>query len=212
MRFGSMSRKTGVVVHSKDAVSTEISNTRKEKMQAKIMAGGLTISPVGLSALLQTEVMERMFSTNPDLFFSWIGIGTALSAVVGVGVSKLFLMDLKNERIWDNLSENPPHGFSGEVQKALKQSKKERVLISSFNIREKTDIDINSWRKKPAEPVADENATHTVQHYVFKEDSTYRMEQEIIPNEETIWDLSADALVEVYGVQEKTKLKELSHE
>lgn len=87
----------------------------------------------------------------------------------------------------------------------MKGSKKGRTFINSFFVREANEVDVNSWRKYDKSIPVDQS-THIINQYITKDKSGYRIEQEIIPNDETIWDISADALVEVYEVAEKTNL------
>lgn len=87
--------------------------------------------------------------------------------------------------------------------KTRQKARKERVLINTFNIRDNSNVEITSWQdSKNSIPYHD--ATHTIKQYLRKTRAGFQVEQEVVPNPETIWDLSAEALIEVYGVQEKT--------
>ena len=193
------------IVGIEQHVSAEFSDSLRSKIQTGIIAGGMSVSPLGLAATLQWDNVMRIFSLNPEGLFTYAGAAVAFTSLMVFPITKMFYTDNRNEKIYKAIAENPKS--LRKANKALEQAKKERTLVSSFNIRDKVEIDINSLRKKPIESVADEEATHTVHHYAIREGNAYRIEQEVIPNEETLWDLSADALVEVYGVKETKSIE-----
>lgn len=80
-------------------------------------------------------------------------------------------------------------------------AKSGKTLINSFPIYRDHDININAWVNPKS--TDDRSApTHTVNQYIVKDGYTAKLEQEVIANAETMWDLSADTLMESYGIQE----------
>lgn len=180
-------------------VSTEVDLANGHKIFARVLTGGMTVTPFVLPALISFDAFFGQMTFFNDAFFS-VAIPFVGSLLMGVALSQGYLQDAREDRIIAKLGDVAMS--KTEVRKAVKSSKKNRILVSSFNIREGVDEDINSWRKSPLSSIPEDKATHTVKHYLIKDKTGIRLEQEVIANNETVWDLSADALVEVYGVQE----------
>lgn len=183
--------------------------SKKEKIQASILMGTTSFGSLGLAAIFQGGVFTRLATINPEGLIIGGGVGLGLTSLLGLWVTNIFIADTREEKVIKQTNENPRAASRLKVTKAIKASKKDRALVASFNIRDAVEVNVDSWRKAPAEKIPVEQSTHTVNHYLIKEKTGYRLEQEIIANDETIWDLSANALVEVYGVQEKA-MKEIA--
>lgn len=179
-------------------VSTEVDLANGHKIFARTVVGVMASFPLVLSAIVDFD----FFYAQMALYNSFLFVATPVvgSSVMGIFLSKSYLRDMQEQRILDQLG----HGATSKavVSQAFKPAQRNRTLLSSFSIREAIDDTVDSWRKAPLDAVCEDDATHTVNHYLIKDRKGYRLEQEVIPNDETIWDLSADALVEVYGVQE----------
>jgi hypothetical protein len=186
----------------------------KEKIQAGILMGMTSLGSLGLAAVVQGGVFTRLAEANLEGLLLGCGIGLGLTSLMGTWAANMFVQDKWEEKIIEQTKEHPKGASRLEAEKAIKASKKDRALVASFNIRDTVEPNVDSWRKAPYEAIPVEESTHTVNHYLTKEKRGYRLEQEVIPNEETIWDLSANALVEVYGVKEneqnKTAVKSLN--
>lgn len=129
------------------------------------------------------------------------GITFVFSAAFSAFGAKTMLWDDKRRLIAKNLQEDPTGQQIYDAGKAMDKAKKGRILVNSFAIKDPVEVNVETWRKAGG-AVPESEATHTIKHYLVKEKGNYRLEQEVIVSTETVWDLSADALVEVYGVQE----------
>lgn len=192
-----------------DSVTSEVSLSKGDKIFSRIILGAMSAAPFGAMTVHMDNLNHLVNSPGGLIGF---GAACATSSLVGFGISRLYLYDSRRDHIAKKLAEAPSSMYVLEAGKGMKKAKTGKSLVNSFLIREKVEVEVDSWRQAPAVKVSETDATHTVNHYLIKDDGKYRLEQEVIANDETIWDLSANALVEVYGVQEKTKLKELTHE
>lgn len=148
----------------------------------------------------------------PENAFSWIFVvgGSAILAPMGYQLNRLISDGCQTKKLYKFLSENGLHFEGEEIMKAIDGTKKSgRVLLSSFHIRESSEVVIGHLKSE--NPVPAEHSSHKVKQYLVRAGGKFFIEQEVTPNQETIWDISADALVEVYGVQEKTdSMKEVT--
>lgn len=202
-------RKENVPALQEGAISKDVVLDKKEKLTAVGVTGLLGIGVPGIATAIQGEKLFTALQTNPDFWFTSIGIMVAISTLAGATISKFFLLDTQQREIAEAINENPNMSHHGKAYLAMRESKKGRVLMNSFSIKDTVDPEVNTWKQCPNVDIEKTEATHTVKHYLVKDGKGFRVEQEIIPNDETIWDISADALVEVYEVQEKTNLQEL---
>jgi hypothetical protein len=143
---------------------------------------------------------------------SWIGnlfFASTIAAVMGFGTISLSQMIKKEQKVQgiDSLLKEHNLSFSsGSLNKAIEDLKNtDRVLMRSFHIKESAEIEISTLRDE--EGVSADEATHSIKQYLRWQDAGFIIEQEVIPNDETIWDLSANALVEVYGVKETKSIE-----
>lgn len=192
-----------------DVVSTEVEVSKGCKIFSKSIMGAMTVMPLALPALLNFDLFYTQMTFFNDSFFS-VAVPFVGCTLMGVALSQGYLQDTREDHIIAKLGDGAISKTG--IREAVKSAKKDRTLVSSFSIREAIEENVNSWREAPLNSLPVENATHTVNHYLIKDGNKFRLEQEVIANDESIWDLSANALVEVYGVQEKTKMKELTHE
>ena len=201
-------RKENVPALPEGAISKDVVLDKKDKLTAAGVTGLLGLGVPGIATAIQGERILTALQTNPDFWFTSIGIMVAISTIAGATISKFFLLDTQQREISETINENPNFYHNGKAQLAMSESKKGRVLMNSFSIKDTVDPEANTWKQYPNMAVEETEATHTVKHYLVKANKGFRVEQEVIPNDETIWDISADALVEVYEVQEKTKKHE----
>lgn len=118
-----------------------------------------------------------------------IGLGSIVAAAINS-------IDVRERKVKEALL---AEGQSPEDY--LGRSQAERKLTKTFHIKENTEFEITKWVDS-TNSVEEKDASHTIHQYLRRTKKGYQLEQDVTPNEETIWDLSADALVEVYGVQE----------
>jgi hypothetical protein len=180
-------------------VVKEAGTTAKERVFAAALMVGLTIFIPGLCLIIAPESLLNAESLIPQTTL----LLSAISGGGGVILSRAFLWDVTRDNVTSGMIENSNSHVISNMGKFMEKSKKNRVLVHSFHIREEKDIDVDSWQDVSKATIV-ENATHSVNQYMVKVKGKYRLEQEVAPNAETIWDLSADALVEVYGIREKT--------
>lgn len=200
--------KTKAIVSLRDEGgenSVEVFNTRKEFGKFSLIAQGLAQGTLGLSLFLTSlsttispEVMSEMLIASGGFGALALMIGTVLNLdnINGDLIRAIQKVSSKEHEA---------------VRECIRTAQKgERTLLNSFSVRESVNLDINDF-KKPKYRVSEAEGTHIIKHYLIKEKGRYRIEQEVSPNHETIWDYSADALVEVYKVQEKTdSMKEVT--
>jgi hypothetical protein len=203
MLFTRKPKQTLVSTVKSDIVSTEAKLSTKDKIFSKALAGAMTLTPVGLATAINFEGFHRLMTLNTGSSVIVFGTAFAVTSLMGITLLKSFLKDVQEDAIIESLGDSAVS--KPQVRKAVKASKKDRTLVASFNILEAVEANIDSWRKAPETAIPVEEATHTVKHFLIKEKKGYRLEQEVTPNDETIWDLSANALVEVYRVKEKSK-------
>lgn len=186
------------------------------------MTGGIeksVVKPIAISKENKTLSFAVPFGIS--------GIGVAMGTALGVGlgdfsplpsiIATMFAIGASGSTIilyMEKLSVITKAFSIGGEDKAInlktrRKATKERVLINTFHIRDNSNVEIASWQD-PENSIPEHDATHTIKQYLRKTRTGFQVEQEAVPNPETIWDLSADALVEVYAVQEKTAIKELT--
>lgn len=139
----------------------------------------------------------------------------ALGVILTAGTTFLSMSALMSFSSLTNMQEAmvqkvtaTPSGGTYLHSEVFKKSKKEKVFINSFHVRKADTDEITDWCD-PEAAVPEHKATHTIKQYLKKTRGGYLVEQEAIPNNEVLWDMSANALVEVYSIQEN-ETKELS--
>lgn len=183
------------------AISKEITFTKKEKLKSvgvpvAISSGGVSVMALygSLSHVPEADFISGTAAVAVILYTFSAFLGNSLLSITRKAkVAQALYNDFDGDE-WNKTSTD------------LKAAKKGRTFINSFQVREPGEIDVHVW-KLADQAVSADKGTHTVKQYLVKEGKALRVEQEIIPQAETIWDLSADALIEVYGVQEKTELQ-----
>lgn len=175
--------------------------------------------PDGMKAWQHLVVGIPMYAIVPGMlafFYSvnsldpidW-GIAACVTAFMTVGKAgymNAWYSDLKIRGIEALLNKNNIKVSSQDLRDAIWDLKKnDRALLKTFHINEAVDIEIKSL--KANQGILPEQATHEVRQYLSLRDKEFVIEQEVIPNEETIWDLSANALVEVYKVKEPKSIE-----
>lgn len=199
MLFSRKSKQALKSVVKADSVTSEVSLSKGDKIFSRITLGVMSAAPLGVMTAHMDDLSQLVNSPGGLIGF---GAACAASSLVGFGISRLYLYDTRRDHIAQKLAEAPSPKYVLGAGKGMKNAKKGKSLVNSFLISEKVEVEVDSWRQAPAVEVSEIDATHTVNHYLIKDDGKYRLEQEVIANEETVWDLSANALVEVYGVKE----------
>lgn len=188
----SKSKEVAVMVNA-DLESTVI---KPIKLTIKDKVGSVALPAVPAGLIMLGGTLGTVTSGDPSFVL------TALTASGFLGSLSGILM------FFDKAAKIDRTFFGNEsTELTIKQrwkARKERLLINTIHIKEKVDVSIEDWQD-PKNAVPEHEATHTVRQYLLKTRQGFRVEQEISPNNEAIWDMSADALVEVYGVQEKTE-------
>lgn len=186
---------TALAVTGAKVVSSPIAIKKSDKKVAlylpPAMFGGITALVTG-AGLLSGAPLEFAIPAI-QLIGSLMAGGSVLVTAMTFGVLKSQAV----EEAFQNTRQF--HSFSS----SLRKSPNKRILVNTFHIRKQDELEVNSY-VDASEKVVKSRSTHTVHQYLAKTKKGYRVDQEIIPNAEMIWDVSADALVEVYGVQEKT--------
>lgn len=207
--------KEAVIPVKGDPMSREIAVGRKDKVIAGLWGFGFVLGVPGISFLATTERVMAQFATDPGYTALIFGGLTALTSIGGAIFNKVIKSDARENRLADTFFPRE-EGYVSRItpvrQKIaeLKKTKARRVLVNSFHIKHAAEIDISTWQSSEYK-VVEVNSTHTINQYLVKEEGKFLVEQEVIANPETIWDLSADALAEVYKVNEKTEsTKELA--
>lgn len=178
-------------------ITAPIRSSKKNKIASCVIPNAFAGFGVALGVII---------STATGTYGPLVDVLAAMGAL-GVGGSAILLYIDKLEAIADSFhtknDNNKSLGF-----KTRRAARKDRVHINSFSIRENVNTEIKVWQD-PKNAVPSGEATHTVNQYLRKTKKGFMVEQEVVPNPEIIWGISADALVEVYNIQEN-KTKELS--
>lgn len=188
-----MSKSTIV---DKAGISNTVGNSVSKKIEVPANEKRYAIGfPVVLSGLMASTIGIGSVMSSLPLTDVLIGLGAVGSVLTGATTltSILNIKDARNEAL--------QKACGKEILSKIPKNNNNKVLVNSFYIREAIEIEPAEWIN-PNSIVTKENATHMVNHHLIKDKKGYRLEQEVIANEETIWDLSANALVEVYGVKE----------
>lgn len=185
---------TALAVTGAKVVSSPIAIKKSDKKVAlylpPVMFGGITALIAG-AGLLSGAPLEFTIPAM-QVIGSAMGAGSVLVTAITLGI-------LKSEAVEEAFQNTQQfHSFSS----SLRKSPNKRILVNTFHIRKQDELEVNTYVDF-SENVPKSSATHTVHQYLAKTKKGYQVEQEIIPNAEKIWDVSADALVEFYGVQEK---------
>ena len=184
-------------------ISKQVGSTKKDKIHIGAVNGATFIG----APVLFTLILPEHF-LNANNIISYVTTMGIASGGMGILLSNFSLWDITRRKLADAIKKNATGPDIYQAGQAMSKVKKGRVLVNSFHIRESSDIEVNSWQDIST-AVKPEEATHIVSQYMVKNKGKYLLEQEVVANDETIWDISADALVEVYEVQEKTNLQEL---
>lgn len=165
-----------------------IANWRREpEIVGPVLAGGFML------ALISTVG----FLVNPEHF---VPILPFLTPGLGLGctvVAFINSFEVRQDKVKEALLAEGQALSADEIAHAWK----EHLPVNTFYVKEKVDVEIDQW-VEAKNAVDEKDATHIIHQYLRKTKKGYQLEQEVTPNEETIWDLSADALVEVYSVKE----------
>lgn len=195
------------------ASSQDIVIGKGDKWFSRMMTAGMAVTFPGLAYFSTAGNVNAFAVSDPVFAISVFGVITTLTTAVGAILSNVYKADVTRDLIAETIyaEKTRVKNFAINHKMAeLKKSADNRLLVNSFAIRENEELDVTTWQL-PKNQVTAKNATHIVKNYLIKEKGVFRVEQEVIANNETIWDMSADALVEVYEVQEKTRsLKELN--
>lgn len=200
-----MFKRKEVAIPEENALSKTVSLSRGDKLLSRSLAAAMALAPPGFGAIISYDSMMAQMLTNPAGVIGVLGGITIISSVGGFAVSKAGNSESLANGIAQTLDPNRTFGTVSRAHKKLKElqkSKIDRILLQSFHVKVTDELDIGEWQDKGNS--AKEHSTHTINHYLVKEKGKFRVEQESIANDEAIWDLSADALVEVYKVNEKT--------
>ena len=182
-------------------ISKQVGATKKEKIHVGMANGAPFIGiPVFFALILPEHFLD---ANNIISYVTTMGI---VSGGIGILLSKFSLWDTTRRNVADAIMKNATGPDIYQAGQSMSKAKKSRVLVNSFHIRESSDIEVNSWQDISTATKLEES-THTVSQYMVKTKGKYLLEQEVVANDETIWDISADALVEIYEVQEKTELQ-----
>lgn len=193
-------------MNSSKEVAVRQGNTELEQVVAKPISLTKTEAVVAFvpvaapsTFILVVSGIFSLVNNDPTAFLTAAPVVTGFMTIAGTG---LFYFDkiAKIDRAFS------PEDTTNIPFKLRMKARKERVLINTIHIKEKVDVAIDSWQD-PKNAVEEHEATHTIKQYLRKTKKGFQVEQEISPNNESIWDISADALVEVYGVQEKTEFQ-----
>lgn len=155
--------------------------------------------PIALAAIFPAAGGILALSNLPVYVWPLIAVFSGMFGLAGMAASLENSEDKKATMLTEALSLDPklvPH-----VHLAMQKARKERVMVNEFDILEKKDVVLEKWMEK-TDGDFPSDSSHTVKNYLVRGKSGFSVEQEIVPNQETIWDISADALVEVYKVSE----------
>lgn len=165
-----------------------IANWRKEvEIVGPLVAGSFFMVLISVVGLLANP--ENFLPIMP-FFLPGVGLGSIVAAYLNS-------FEVRQEKVQKALLAEGKALSEDEIAQAWK----EHLPVNTFYVKEKVDVEIDQWIEAK-NSVEEKDATHTIRQYLRKTKQGYQLEQEVTPNEETIWDLSADALAEVYGVQE----------
>lgn len=205
-----MFKRKEVTVPVGSELSREVSLSRSDKIIARVFSSAMAFCPVGFGTLATYDSMMALMATNPSYVIAVLGGMTVAGSVGGLAINNILNSESLSNQIAKVIDLDKKFITTAHVNqkmKELQKTKGERILLKSFYVKETGQLDITDWK---IEGDSHEfHSTHKINQYLIKEKGKFRVEQEAIVNNEAIWDLSADALVEVYAVQEKTALKEL---
>jgi hypothetical protein len=201
--------KKGVIEISKPReIERAIAKPLKLKKSDKKLSIGIPFSVVG--AILPTfagAVYVQGLTVSQILEFYTV-FAPGLLSFAGL-MSTGFLLSARRSRIAEEIFGTADQATVYAIGKNMRKAGKGKTFVNSFHVKTAGEVDISTWQD-PKINVPQNESSHTINQYLVKEKGTYRVEQEVIPNEETIWDLSADALVEVYGIEEPLSRKEIA--
>lgn len=191
-----MSEKKDIEVFhpSENLVTTEALDVRKKLAKDSLILHGVTqgvVLTLGAIAAVTSPFID-IFQTSTILG----SVGLFASTFAMLMVRK----EAQGEKVYQELGLDKFSALQSHVPVG-KMKNGTRLHLETFSIREASDVEITEL-KKNTEKVDAAHATHTIKHYMVRDNNGFRLEQECIPNHEAIWDVSADALVEVHKVNE----------
>lgn len=169
----------------------KIGITKKDHLHS--LAGGIG-SSVACVVFLAIDVLNggSMQPFIHQITASVAGFTTVLGLICShVGISMRNKEEAREALFGTN---NLPEGF-----KLKKVCRKDKTFVSSFHIRDFNEVTLGAWIN-PANAIPEETSTHQVTQYVRREKGGYRVEQEVTPRADFIWDKSAGVIAEVYGL------------
>ena len=171
----------------------------KNIVLSKVDKAQIISAPIAMAALFPALGGLLAMSDHPVYMWPLIVALSGMVGVAGVVASLENSEDKKAAMLTKALSLDPQS--VRHVHMAMQKARKERVMVNEFDILEKKDVVLEKWMEK-TDGDSPSDSSHTVKNYLVRSKSGLSVEQEIVPNQETIWDISADALVEVYKVSE----------
>lgn len=172
----------------------------KVDMRARLVSGGVWTVATGFFSAFPLMVTAGLHGADSTMVFA-TSAGLACISGVGFGfIRSLFLKETLAQQLAEMV---PPFGDvkPGTQLDLVNKSKKTQILLTKTQIHANADLAVEDLGGKNY-TIVDKDATHTVESYLTKKKGGYLVSHKLIPNEATLWDLSADALVEVYGVIE----------
>lgn len=200
------SRKAVTKTAQEGQISKDVSLSRSDKILARLLSSTMAFAPAGLGTLTTYDSIMAHLATNPSYVMAGLGGMTIAGSMGGLYINKVLNSESMSNQIAKVIDLDKKFTTTAHVNqkmKELKRSKGERILLKSFYVKETSELDITSW--KSGGNSYDSQSTHTIYQSLVKTKNGYLIEQRIVPNNEAIWDMSADALVEVYGIKEKTE-------
>lgn len=188
----------GVFRPTKNLVVTDTLNVNKSFHKESLITHAVIQVPALAVGAIAAAVSSSIDLIEGSLMFGGVGLFSSIVATI------ITSNNVKSEKVHEGLKLSKFSTLQKHLVPIGRMKNGTRLHLETFSIREAADIEIKEL-KANTEKVNESHATHTISHYMVKDQHGFRLEQESIPNPEAIWDASADALVEVHQVNESKK-------